>query len=360
MCLPALLCLLSSTVEAAYLSQQDRPNRLVLPDLAAPPPPPVSKVMDRHRALVGYHAKEEQWKVGLEYPNHTSSAFKLDYGINLSSDFALGTNVAVGQNRRDVVLNGYFAPASDLRLRVAGGQLQQTNDFAFASGNQAGSVRQDNYLVDAKKYWHRSLLSDVGLSAYGAHAQDQRLDPKIIASDHRILIDPRELAAGTMQGYQLNLGLAPLPGTRLEIGRSVSQVSYQYANGTEANEQIITNRARYIHQLDRCIQLQGGYDNAPYGDRVDIGLRKNSWNVGLSRMLARDNNAADFAFRVNYAIPLGKTTERPLPCQPAPHMLPVPKATAVEVANRPLTLPGEAMVRVDPTVTLTPSPENGH
>lgn len=360
MCLPALLWFVSTTVNASYLSDEDKPQALVLPDLAAPPPAPISKFIDRQRLLVGYHSKDEHWKVGVEYANPASSGLRFDYALNLTKDVAVGTNVTMGHHRQDIVLNGYFAPADDVRFRLAGGQLHQTSDFVFLSGSQTGSVRQDNYLLDARKYWRNALISDVGFVAYGARAEEQRLDPKIVAFDDDTLIDPRELAAGKLKAYQLSFAMAPLPRTRLEFGRSVSQVSYHYANGTEANEEQITNRARYIHYLDRCMQLQGGYDNAPYGDRVDIGVRRNAWQLGMSRSLPRDGNAGDYAFRVNYAIPLGKSSERPPPCQPALQMVPAPKASAMDVANRPLSLPTEAMVRVDPTATLIGAPEHGH
>lgn len=360
MCLTALLYVATTTAAASYLSHQDKPHSLVYPDLAAPPPAPISKLIDRDRAFVGYHTEEEHWKVGLEYADSMSSGLRFDYALNLTKDIALGTNVTMGQHRQDVVLNGFFVPVSDLRFRVAGGQLHQTNDFAFLSGSQSGSIRQDNYLLDARKYWRHSLISDVGLVAYGARAEDQRLDPKIIAFDDSTLIDPRELAAGRLKGYQLNFALTPLPRTRLEFGRSVSQISYHYADGTNVNEEQVTNRARYTHYLDQCMQVQGGYDNAPYGDRVDIGVRKNAWQLGMSRSLGRDGNASDYAIRVNYAIPLGEAAERPAPCQPALQMMPAPKASAMELANRPSSLPADAMVRVDPTATLTHAPESGH
>lgn len=360
MCLTALLYLVNTTVNASYLSHQDQLYPLLLPDLAAPPPAPISKLIDGDRMLMGYHSEEEHWKVGLEYANPLSSGLRFDYAVNLTKDVALGTNVTMGHHRQDVVLNGFFAPATDVRFRLAGGQLHQTNDFVFRSGSQTGSVRQDNYLLDARKYWRNALISDVGFVAYGARAEEQRLDPKIIAFDDNTLIDPRELAAGKLKAYQLNVAMTPLPRTRLEFGRSVSQIRYHYADGTEASEEQITNRARYTHYLDRCVQVQGGYDNAPYGDRVDVGLRKNAWQLGMSRSLGRDGNASEFSFRVNYAIPLGKTTERPAPCQPALQMTPAPKATAMDVANRPSSLPAEAMVRIDPTAALVHAPENGH
>lgn len=318
----------------------------VLPDLPSPSGPPSGQLkIDARHALLGFRSNTELWTVRVNYGNAATAALNFDYGIKLSNKVAIGTNLNVAGRRQDLVLNTFFVPAKDIRLHIAGGQLLQRNEYAFLSGVETAQVQQNNFLIDVRKSWSRNtVLKGLAVTAYGASAYDRTN----LFTDSGST-DSLPLATGSLEGYRLNLTLAPTMLSRLELNHAVEQVHYAFADGSDAQQLAESYEARYIRQLDKCAHLHGGYRAAMHYDRFDVGIRRRAWNVGFSQTIRRDSDNRDVAFHVNYAIPLAADRGRPAPCTGIINTAPAPTRIINHIAHRPGQLPSAALARIDPS-----------
>jgi hypothetical protein len=340
---------LLSTANAAEPFLGSTPGKPVLPDLPSPSGPPTGQLsIDARHALLGFRSNTELWTVRVNYGNAATAALNVDYGIKLNNKLAIGTNLNVAGRRQDLVLNTFFVPAKDIRLHVAGGQLLQRNEYAFLSGVETAQVQQNNFLIDVRKSWNaNTVIQGLAVTAYGASAYDRTS----LFIDNESA-DGRALATGSLEGYRLNLTLAPTILSRLELNHAVEQVHYAFADGSEAQQLAESYEARYIRQLDKCAHLHGGYRAAMHYDRFDVGIRRRAWNAGFSQTTRRDSDNSDVTFHINYAIPLAADRGRPVPCAGIINTPPPSTRIISHIAHRPGQLPSAALARVDPTAPL--------
>jgi hypothetical protein len=331
-------------------------KKQVLPDLALPSDLPASRfAMDGKAATIGGDTSDQTWTTRFTYPSRLDAAMNLDYGLRLDPRLTGGANLVYGTRHKELLLNAIYAPQPDLRLKFSSGQLRQTDDFQFASGPHADSVAQRNYSLDVRKYWDQSaLLSDISLTAWRAHANEPDIDQKTVLrtndEDTLVYLDPRLLAAGVQEGYRLNIGVAPLPQTRLELGTGADRLSYDFADGSVTRNDATSRRVKYTQYLDNCSRLQGSYDSNAYSRSFGLSVANGAWSIGASRTLERDNGDNHYALNAGYTIPMGKTSGRANTCASELKNARSYGSMVHNSATRNPNLPAAPLVQVDPTV----------
>lgn len=318
-----------------------------LPDLPAPSAAPPDRIkLNGQNANLANETPYAAWSAGIAYPTGVDTHLDLRYGTELTSRLAAGASVAYGPRYKEVLVNGIFHPARDFRFRIVGGTTERTSEYGFLSGVQPAGVLQNNMLVDVKKSWggDNSILN-LGATAFSVAASEQEL-PSAAG-------DPHRLATGTLQGYALNLGLAPTDRLNLEVGTGIQRVVYDFAHGSPDEENTLSSRLRLTRYLDNCARLQGGYSGDSSADRFDLGVGKGAWSLSASRIAARNGGDNATAFNLRYAIPLGnRRNGPPIACdnrlQTARNFGPVLHT----VITRPSELPTAPLAQVDGTATL--------
>jgi hypothetical protein len=269
--------------------------------------------VDEESVFLGYDGRFSKWGATLDEYSYLNPSLTLDYGMLLTNKFGAGATVTHHNGYSDVLINGVYAPKRNLRLRLAGGQLRTSSDFASAWGYQPSPLLQNSYLVDLKRNAGIGrLVSDFGLTAYTVRAngagQSSRYSDFSALTDEDMPdsseIDSDTLAARRLDGYMLNFGLQPTPYSRVELKRERTHLSYRYGDGYQGNEFRDINHVRFSQYLNNCARLQGRYSGAADSQRVDVSLAKNKWSVSVSR--AVDYGVPDTAIQIGYAISLGK------------------------------------------------------
>jgi len=352
-CLPLLLLL---TPSAAVFAGQPlfSVKKQTLPDLAAPAEPTRRFAIDGQTATVGGDTGDRTWTTRLDYASRNEAAMGLDYGLKLDREFAGGANLVMGTRRKELLLNAVYAPEKNVRVKFSGGQLRQTEDYQFASGTAADSVVQNNFLFDIRKTWSGdALLSGLSLTAWQASAGGADPGQKTLLQDGdlatRVLVDPRLLATGAQRGYMLNLALAPLPASRLELGTGVDRLRYDFADGSGERDSTASRRLHYTQYVGGCSRLQGNYESHAAWRSFGVALARGAWSIGASRTQDRDSGDGGYAINAGYTIPMGRTSGRPTTCASSLQAArSFGSLTGSSVARDP-NLPAAPLAQVDPT-----------
>ena len=275
---------------------------------------------------LGFDGKRKVWDASLDEFFHLKPVVTLDYGTLLTDRFAAGAAVHRDSTHSDLWFNGVFAPVRDLRLRVAGGQLRTGAD-TVAGDAYSGTIEQNSYLFDAHHYWHDSLLSNVGVTAYAVQANTGEEPASDAASGG-------EIVPGRQQGSALNLSLQPLPGSQVELWRESREQSY-YGTDNQDPQTLVSHRFSFSQQLDNCMQVRGGYSSDDTQNQLDLQLARNRWSVSMSRVQAGSSN--DMRFGIGYRLPLGGRTHDQESCRSAPAPAAAPSSID-QFPQSPLTM----------------------
>jgi hypothetical protein len=286
-----------------------------LPDLpGADEAAPGHFSLDEESAAFGYDSRFRKWGAKLDEYSYLNPSLTLDYGMLLTSKFGAGATLTHHSGYSEVLVNGVYAPKRNLRVRLAGGQLRTSSDYAYASG-QSNAILQNSYLVDVKRNaGNGRLLSDFGLTAYTVRANGADRTAEYAAeyaslTDDGMLdasdVGSSPLAAGRLDGYMLNLGLQPTPHSRFELRRERTHLRYHFGDGNRGDEYRDINHIKYSQYFSNCTRFQGRYSTTANFNRLDLKLAKNSWSVNLSQAL--DSDSRDTAIQVGYAIPMGRS-----------------------------------------------------
>lgn len=298
----SLLCASAQAWPIAHAHAKDTIQRaasprLVLPDLYTGDASPGHLQLDDYRAAIGYDARHKKWDARIDGYLEDNRSLGLDYGTLLSEHFSAGLTMTHRDDYSEVLVNGVYAPQSDVRIQMTSGQQRSVIDPFSAS--ESGTVLQNSYLLGVRKHWDERLLSpDIGVAAYTVEANGDGG-----ASDAE---------AGTLDGYMLDLSIQPTPQTRIEWRHDIGHLTQQFDGHASRDRMAAANRIGYLHQFDNCVRLQGRFSAGEESGRLELGVARNNWDVGISRSQYADSS--DMAVHVGYRIPLGKSRSHPRSC----------------------------------------------
>jgi len=299
-----LLC--SSAANASAASFSTASPALNLPELPDAQTATPHFGLNKQQAKFGYDDTHQVWDARLDEFAELKPSLTLDYGKLLTDRLGAGVAVHHEINYSNVWVNGIYAPAQDLRLQVAGGQLRAATDSGIPASN-ANEVLQNSYLLGAKRYWKDGLLSDFGISTYAVEAS---------TADNPATAGADELAPGRQQGNTLNLSLQPLPGSRIELSRETRRLTYYFGADNQDQQYLVSNRVHFSQRLDDCLRLQGGYSTDEETRQIDLKLARKKWFFSVSH--TQDGSSNDTTVGVGYTLPLGRTSSSNSKCASQP------------------------------------------
>ncbi|HEV2610753.1 MAG TPA: hypothetical protein VGU61_10845 [Noviherbaspirillum sp.] len=319
-----------------------------LPDLSGSNGAPRHIHIDKHSAGIGYTERDKKWDAKLDAHHQINPSLNVDYGALLTGKLGAGMALSRRDNQTEVLVNGVYAYKHNVHLHLSSGQLWSSAD------QSGGAVSQSSLLLAARKVWSRDrLLSDVGLATYsveagGGTAAPSRLPDLGIASGGSNM----EAGGGRLDGYSLQLGLRPEPGSRIELQRDFGHFTHQVNRVMRSEATTSSNRISYARQLDNCVRLHTGLHNNADSERVDLGVAMRNWHLNVSHSQT-DGGNSDTTFHVGYSIPLaGK--QQPAGCKRPPEgptgMEPIVSAAV----RRPAQLPQAPLVRPPATENTGP------
>lgn len=327
----------------AALDRFGAPALPALPEASVPAPGRFSA--DQDQVAVGYDTRQQKWGVRLDEYIGLHPSLTAKYGTLINKRFGAGARLQRRDGVSEVVVNGVYAPAEDMRVRLTAGQLQATGAALPTDGTLDG-VSQNSYLLDIRKYWGKdAFLSDFGIAAYAVDAsasgnsgQDPQPDQEFSSPGE---IDAGATALGRMNGYSLKFSLRPTPYSRLELGHGQDLLAYRYRGELLSEETLATSRLKYTQHFGDCMRFSGNFSTSDNIDRMDLKVSKDRWSFGFSRALSEDAN--DTTIQLGFSIPLGGRKESVADCSFRPQNPPAFTPMAEAATIRPAQLPGDPL-----------------
>ena len=293
--------------------------------------------------------------IGRDWGGGSGLRAGVDYARLLNDQWAVGGNFIASIEHQEVVLNGLYSPSQDLHLGLSLGWLRDTDTYPFYSGPADVSVDQASLLARAiKRFDEGSWLTQLSGSVYMARARKPDVPDAVMVEESptliRFLVDPREIAPGRLQGFNVGMGLRPWANAELKLSLGRETLRYRFQDGSGERDRRTTAGLGYTHSLPGCWQFEGNANTSVAGDRLSLGVRHGLWNVALARDGGASGMKARTSLVVGVDVPLGRN--HPARCAAGAGARPARDVRRLdEVFQRPRELPSRALAKVDLTAT---------
>ncbi len=293
--------------------------------------------------------------VGRDWGGPGGLRLGIDYARLLSDTWAVGFNGIAGIEQQEIVLNGLYSPRSDLHFGASLSWLRDTDVYQFHSGPDDVMVSQGSVLLRAiKRFEQHRWLSEINASVYASRARKPDVPDAVMFEDTstttRVLVDPREISPGRLQGFNLGLGLAPWQNAEIKLSLGRESLEYRFQDGSSEKSGHTTAGLGYTHTLSNCWEIQGRYDTGAAGNRTTFGLRHGIWNASLSHDSGALGMTARTRLQAGIEMPLGAASPR---CGSTGPRRAAEVRRLDEVFQRPRELPSRVLAKVDLTARPT-------
>ncbi|HSX95275.1 MAG TPA: hypothetical protein VLG41_20285 [Hydrogenophaga sp.] len=290
-------------------------------------------------------------RFGRDWGGGGGSRIDIDYARLLGDTWAVGANVSAGTEHQELMLNGLYSPTKDLHLGLSLGWLRDTDTYRFYSGPDDVAVDQTAALLRViKRFDQGSWLTQLNASAYATRAHKPDVPDAVMVEETptliRFLVDPREIAPGRLQGFNLGVGLAPWANAEFKLTLGRETLHYRFQDGSSEKNTRTTTGLGYTHALPGCWQLEGQANTGVAGDRLSFGVRHGKWHLAL----ARDGGAQGMKPRTSLMMGLEAPLDgRASRCSTLSQRQTSGVRRLDEVFQRPRELPTRVLAKVDLT-----------
>lgn len=290
-------------------------------------------------------------RFGRDWGGGGGSRIDIDYARLLGDTWAVGANASAGTERQELMLNGLYSPSKDLHFGLSLGWLRDTDTYQFHSGPDDVAVDQTSALLRViKRFDEGSWLTQLNASAYLARARKPDVGDAVMVEETptliRFLVDPREIAPGRLQGFNVGMGVAPWANAELKLTLGRETLRYRFQDGSGEKDSRTTTGLAYTHALPGCWQLEGQANSGASGDRLSFGVRHGKWNLALARDGGAPGMKARTSLMVGLEAPLDGRSPR---CSTLSQRQTAAVRRLDEVFQRPRELPTRVLAKVDLT-----------
>lgn len=314
-----------------------------------------------------FEGKDYLAHVGVKYASPKSN---FGYGINvdgaalLSKTVALGINLSGFTNTKEAVLSGVWMPEdTNLKMKLSTAYMWGQQNFDFYSGNSSANLNQASYYFSGQYVVPKEksdYLHLVGISNWGTKAnQTNTADPVYLvtqtANAYQIMMDPRKLSTGTLQGgsFDTQIGVTKQVVTKVSLG--YESLTFPYSDGTQDINKTVFQNYLVQYQPVQEVIVQAGY-------KMGAALNNLMLSVGYNQLLLtgfknNGNNGviSDHGLMLSYRIPLEQTkaSAGPLNLLARPESIGNSAYVLRDAFVRPVQLPQTFLAKVDTTAVKT-------
>jgi hypothetical protein len=238
------------------------------------------------------------------------------------------------------VLNTVYAYKKNLRLRVSAAQSSSRADTAIGT-----PVEQQSYLIGAKKYWTGRMWTDAGASVYLIDARNASAVAASVFEDDGIRQPAEtmndEARYSRMHGLNLNLGLQPLPGSRVDLRYESHRTTRSFVSATSYSQGYSVSRVAYTQDLANCMHVRAGFTAGSDAGQLELRMSQGSWSVQAWQDLGSSGAPS---LQIAYSKTLGGAASRDAGCSRQPHrqqfepMIDAAARRPEQFINEPLSL----------------------
>jgi len=304
--------------------------------------------------------------VGVEYASPTSNygyGLKADGAALVSSTFALGANLTAYSNLKEAVLNGVWMPQdTHLKMKLSTAYMWGQQNFDFYSGAANANLNQASYYFSAQYVVPKETsdyLHTIGLSNWGTKAnQTNQGDPVYVVaqntSAYQVIMDPRKLATGTLQGASLDtqMGITQQIVTKVSVG--YESLVFPFSDGTQESDRAVFQNYLIQYQPFHEVILQAGYKVGAAENNISLSAGYNQWLLTGFKNNGNNGMVGNQGVMLTYRIPLdGKTNGGALNLLARPEDVGSSSYVLRDAFVRPVQLPQTFLAKVDTTAVKT-------
>jgi hypothetical protein len=307
------------------------------------------------RIGLGYYASEQDESA---MGGYYSGAFMLTDGL------AFGGSLDYGESNKDLVLSTVWqTPFPGLRLKASGGYLWGAQNFDFHTEDAVVDLGQKSWMVggswvppDACGSVDGIGFHSIGMKYWRADAE-QRSHPASVwftretATDYEIWVDRRLLSEGRLYGLSADIQYG-LQENFVAIGSlGYERLLYPFFNGSEEKDRTFFTNLDLRWEPLRAWTLGAIWKKGVAEDRYEVSLSSGHWSLG--GWYSQGAHGVNTARAVQLTFQLFSPLDTGKPKSLASRMRPTRSTNASEMLGeamaRPVELPRQFLVKVDPT-----------
>lgn len=323
------------------------------------------------RASMHYRGKESLASLGLGLgyfkPEIGSSMIggQLELATMLGKQFALGSTLALFNDRRDLVFNTVWQlPDSGFRFKASGGYLWGNQNFNFPSGEANIDLGQFSYSLATQYILNDSAetgkLQSIGLSAWGAQASQKstangpRFFMQETATDYLVMNDPLKLSEGRLLGAAADAQVALYSSLVVKGSLGYEQIRYPFSDGTRELNQSLYYSIDLFSEPFSSLFFGAGYRSGAGENRLSVTAETGNWQLSAFHNEGQNGVADNNGMMLNCCLLLpGGKQKSSLAQRMKPTRSSDTANLLADALLRPAQLPHSFLAKVDPTaVTL--------
>lgn len=337
-----------------------------IPAVIALGSPTAGAIFGANTANFNHQSEKFLANVGVNYASPQSN---FGYGIKaslatiLGSSVGIGTNLTFNQNNKEAVINGVWIP-EDTQIKIKGSTAYMwgNQNFNFYTGNADANLRQISYYLSSQyivPIKQSDVLHSLGFSAWGANAT-QVNNPEPVyaltqnATAWQIMMDPRKLAVGTLQGSALDSQLGVTKEIIAKASLGYESLKFPFSDGTkEINNQIYQD---YVLQYQPIpgLAFQAEYKIGAALNNIVASVAYGPFQLGGFRNIGNNGIGSSTGMMLTYTASLDSNAKARSPTILFRPELARENALLLrDAATRPIQLPQNFLAKVDTTAVKT-------
>ena len=313
-----------------------------------------------------YESKSYLAHVGVDYISPKSNyglGIKADGAALLTKTSAIGTNLSLNNNNKEAVLSGVWMPEdTHLKAKLSASYMWGQQDFGFYSGTSGANLTQASYYFSTQYVVPKEqsdYLHSAGISTWGSRArQTNNPDPVYsvvnTASSYQIMMDPRKLAVGTLQGESLDAQLGITKQVIAKVSAGYESLKFPFSDGTQELDKRIYQDYVVQYQPIQEVALQAGYKMGAAMNNIMLSAAYGQWRLTGFKNNGVNGVAGNQGILLGYSFPLdGKTKSVALGTLIRPELVGNSSYILRDAATRPVQLPQAFLAKVDTTAVKT-------
>lgn len=305
--------------------------------------------------------------VGINYVSPKSSygvGIKADGAYLLGKTAAIGANLLLNNNMKEAVLSGVWMPeGTNLKAKLSTSYMVGQQNFDFYSGNANANLSQASYYFSTQYVVPKeqsSYLHNVGISTWGSKAkQTNNPDPVYVlsetASAYQLMMDPRKLAVGTLQGEALDAQVGITKQIIAKAAVGYETLKFPFSDGSQELDKRIYQDYVLQYQPVPEVALQAGYKMGAAMNNIMLSAAYSRWKVTGFKNNGVNGVAGNQGAMLTYSLPLDGTASKAVSfgTLTRPELIGNSSYIMRDAATRPVQLPQAFLAKVDTTAVKT-------
>ena len=314
-----------------------------------------------------FESKDYLGHVGINYINPKSSygaGIKVDGAYLLGKTAAIGANLLLNNNMKEVVLSGVWIPeGTNLKTRLSTSYMWGQQKFDFYSGNAEANLSQASYYFSTQYIVPKeqsSYLHTLGVSTWGSKAK-QTNNPVPVnvltetASAYQRIMDPRKLAVGTLQGEALEAQVGITKQIVAKVSAGYETLKFPFSDGSQELDKRIYQD--YVVQFQPVpeVALQAGYKIGAAMNNIMLSVAYSQWKATGFKNIGVNGVAGSQGAMLTYSLPLDGVASKAFNfgTLTRPELIGNNSYILRDAATRPIQLPQAFLAKVDTTAVKT-------